>query len=184
MELIKLNNPEILELLASPENLRLIKEATGITEFEMPGEADREKQFEEIQMLINSEPTVIPPSVDPMMLQQMQMSGQMIPPEMMQAAQPQELPSVEIDPILDNHMLEGEICRAWLIGPAGRLAKVQNPLGYKNVLLHFKAHQEVMQMQQMQAAMTMAPQQNQPATEKPPSTPIQGESDAQRFTAS
>lgn len=185
MELIKLNNPEILQLLASPENLKLIKEATGINEFEMPGEADRQKQFEEIQMLINSEPTVIPPSVDPMMLEQMMASGQPVPPEMMQAAQPQELPSVEVDPILDNHALEAEICRSWLIGLAGRLAKTENPSGYKNVLLHFKAHQQVIQMQQMQqAAMTMGPQQNQPATEKPPSTPIQGESDAQRFTAS
>lgn len=179
MELIKLNNPELLQLLASPENMSLIKEAVGLTEFIMPGEADREKEFEDIQLLVTSEPIVIPPQVDPMMVQanpQMAMD-----PNIMQMMQPQELPSVEVDPELDNHAIAMEIDRAWLIGPAGRLAKQENPPGYKNVLLHFKAHQQAMQMQQMQASGMMAPP-GQPANEPPPPTPIQGESDAQRFT--
>ena len=180
MELIKLNNPEILQLLASPENLDLIKQAVGIDEFKMPGEADRQKQYEEIQQLLNSEPIVIPPAIDPMMIQQMQLSGQMIPPELIQQSQPQELPSVEVDVELDNHQIESEICRTWLIGPAGRLAKIENPPGYKNVLLHYKAH---MQAMQMQAVGMMGPA-GAPATGEPPSNPISEDSDAKRFTAS
>jgi hypothetical protein len=70
---------------------------------------------------------------------------------------PQEVPSVEVDPDLDNHMIGSEIDRNWLIGDAGRLAKIENPQGYKNVLLHYKMHKQFLAMQQMQAQMAMQP---------------------------
>lgn len=41
---------------------------------------------------------------------------------------------------MDNHQVEAAICKSWLISSAGRLAKKENPDGYKNVLLHMKAH--------------------------------------------
>jgi hypothetical protein len=75
-----------------------------------------------------------------------QMAGQQIQPE---------LPSVEIDPDFDVHPIEFEIVRKWANGEAGRQAKIDNPDGYKNVLLHGKLHlmeiQKAMMQQQMQA---------------------------------
>ena len=35
-----------------------------------------------------------------------------------------------------------EICKSWLVGDAGRIAKTENEAGYRNVLLHMKAHIE------------------------------------------
>ncbi len=66
------------------------------------------------------------------------------------AQEPQETPSVEIDVDVDNHQIEAAICKSWLISSAGRLAKKENPNGYKNVLLHMKAHMAIVN-QQMQA---------------------------------
>ena len=51
---------------------------------------------------------------------------------------PQRLPSVEPDMDVDNHQLEADICRRWLVSDAGRLCKLENPAGYENVLLHMK----------------------------------------------
>jgi len=56
------------------------------------------------------------------------------------ATPPPETPSVEIDVDVDNHQIEASICKSWLVSAAGRLAKQENPNGYKNVLLHMKAH--------------------------------------------
>jgi len=66
-----------------------------------------------------------------------------------QQLQPAERSSVEVDPDVDNHGAEASICRSWLIGEAGRLAKIENPEGYKNVLLHMKEHLQVIQQQMM-----------------------------------
>lgn len=159
MQLLNGGNEVILQMLGSPENLPFIANVVGLPEFVIPGEADRNKQYEEIQQLINSEPIVIP--ADPMI----QMGAEMgeVDPMM---AQPQELPSVEIDPELDNHQIEADICRNWLIGEAGRLAKIENPAGYKNVLLHMKQHMQIIQMQMMQQA--MAAQSMNGASGEPP----------------
>lgn len=108
------NNEDILAILGSPENLPIIRNALGLTDFFIPGENDRQKQYEEIKLLINSEP----------------MMGQ---------------PSVPVDPDIDNHAIQFEICRIWLISDAGRLTKMENPSGYENVLLHAKMHLMFMQ---------------------------------------
>jgi len=70
---------------------------------------------------------------------------------------PQELPSIEADFDVDNHPLEADICRRWLVGDAGRLCKLENPSGYKNVLLHMKMHKDMDMQKQMQQAMQMQP---------------------------
>lgn len=139
MDLLKLQNPEILKALADPENIKSLVEAIGLDDFTVPGEDDRQKQYEEIRLLINSEPISIP--ADPMMVMQAHANG-MPPP------QDTEQPSVEVDPDLDNHDIEAEVCRTYLVSDAGRLLKIENPLGYKNVLLHMKEH-----MKQIQASM-------------------------------
>jgi len=150
MELFQLNNDMVMQTLGSPENLPYLKRAIGLTDYVIPGEDDRQKQYEEIQLLVNSEPIMMPP--DPMMVEQAMMMGQdpsMIPPI--------ELPSIHADMDVDNHILEADICRRWLVSDAGRLAKLENPAGYKNVLLHMKMHKDMDMQMQMMMQQQMAP---------------------------
>lgn len=132
-ELLQSNNPEILALIAQPENLPLLYEALGISELYIPGEDDRAKQYDEIKQLLNSEPIEQPP--DPQAVMASVIDGAPEPP-------PNEVPSVEVDPIMDNHQIEFEICRKWAISEVGQLAKIENPAGYKNVLLHAMMHKQ------------------------------------------
>jgi hypothetical protein len=164
MELFQLNNPDIMQALASPENIPYLKKAIGLTDYIIPGEDDRQKQYEEIELLINSEPIQMPP--DPNMMMQAQQMGMPPPP-------PQMLPSIEVDPDVDNHALEADICRRWLVSDAGRLAKLENPPGYQNVLLHMKMHRDVMQNQMMgqQMMQQQPPQQQQAGQGSPPAPP-------------
>lgn len=141
LQLMQLNNPEILEALSAPENIEALRNVIGLTSFEVPGAADRQKQYEEIHQLVNSEPLMLPgmPIEDPM-------SGQMMPGE------EQELPSVEVEQFVDNHVIQAEICRAWLVSDAGRLAKMENPAGYRNVMLHLLEHIKIVSMSTPQSS--------------------------------
>lgn len=170
MQFMQLNNPAIMQAFASPENLPFIRKVIKIPEFRLPGEDDRQKQYEEINQLLAGEP---------------------IPSPTEEAEITIELPSVDIDELIDDHMVEAEICRGWLISAAGRLAKLENPTGYKNVLLHMKSHmdiirQNVMAQQQLAAAATeTTPDQESKTGNKPPkksnekNPKIEGEKDAQ-----
>jgi len=113
LQLMQLNNPAILQALTSPENLSLISSAIGIPEFKLPGEDDRNKQYEEIKLLANSSPIELPGM---------------------------EEPSVPIDPLIDNHMVHAEICRSYLVSDVGRQLKIDNEEGYRNILLHLERH--------------------------------------------
>lgn len=170
MRLMELNNVEIMAALTSPENLPFIRKIVKMPEFRLPGEDDRQKQYEEIQLLIQSEPIIIPP--DELQMAIAQQTGN---PAL---AQPTELPSVEVDPLVDNHEVEAVICRSWLVSEAGRLAKQENEAGYKNVLLHMKAHMDILAQQQMQQ---MAAAQAPPSNGKPnkPETPAKPKRDNQ-----
>ena len=143
MQLFQVNNQALTAAMLDPDNLPSIAKVVKIPEFKIPGEDDREKQNEEIVELVNGAP--VPPSPEEMQqFQQASIQGQQVPP-------PQEKSSVEIDVDIDNHAVEASVCKSWLIGPAGRLAKQENPNGYKNVLLHMKAHNaEVQKAQQAQ----------------------------------
>jgi hypothetical protein len=46
----------------------------------------------------------------------------------------------------DDHMIEMEVCKVWLNSSKGQKAKTNNPQGYQNVVLHWKAHQMMQQM--------------------------------------
>lgn len=163
-QLLQSANPEVLAVLGSPENLPIIREALGVTEFVVPGEDDRNKQYEEIKQLIVSEP-IITPGINPI-------TG--MPEE-------QEFPSVEIDPDVDNHAIEADICRRWLVSEPGRLSKIENEAGYRNVLLHMKMHMLVLQEQAMNQQMATAESTGTAPNEKPneldKSVPISGEGD-------
>lgn len=137
MTLLQATNPKIMEILNAPENAVLIHEALGLVDYYVPNEDDIIKQYDEIKLLLSSEP-IPSESVDPMTGQPMQI----------------ELPSVEIDPDYDNHVVEFEIVRKWVISEAGRQTKMDNPGGYKNVLLHGRLHLQM--IQQAQAAQQQA----------------------------
>ena len=160
MQLLQAANPEILAIIGAPENLPRIREAIGLTDFFVPGEDDREKQIDEIKLLLNSEPMP-----NPMFNPMDPMSG------------PPELPSVEVDPDYDNHDIEFQTVRKWVISEAGRQAKVDNEAGYRNVLLHGKMHQMIGQQMMMQQAMAGQGANPEQPTEPElnPEAPITGE---------
>lgn len=181
MRLMELNNEGIHIALASPENLPFIRKVVKMPEFVLPGEDDRTKQYEEIQQLLQGQPIPQPP--DPAMIQQAMAAG--IDPA---TIPPIELPSIQIDPEVDNNEVEGAICRAWAVSEAGRLAKIENPAGYKNVLLHGKQHNELamqqqMEMMQMQSGLqdqsetSAKPNKNPNPSKKKESSEIKGNSD-------
>jgi hypothetical protein len=135
MKLVEAQNPTLMSFISSPENITVLRDALGLIDFYAPGEDSVIKQYDEIKLLLNSEPIPNPNDIDGTM---------------------PELPSIEIDPIIDVHPIEFEIIRKWATSEAGRQAKMDNEPGYRNVLLHGKAH--YMQMQSPQPSM---PPQNQ-----------------------
>ena len=153
MKLLEAQNPLILEALTSPENIKNLAEAIGLDDFVVPGQADVDKQHEEIRLLINSEPIQEPPNDEQMMMAiEQDEDPSQIPPV--------DLPSIDIDYDLDNHQIESDICRSYLVSASGRLLKTENPAGYQNVLLHMKAHLEAIKqkmMEQAQMQMMMQP---------------------------
>jgi hypothetical protein len=168
MELFKMNNEALTALLMGPENLPFVKRAIGFDDFIIPDDADKQKEYEEIEQLVNSEPIQQPP--DPMMEQQAMMAGQPPPP-------PVNVPSVPADYDVDNHAIAADIDRRWLISDAGRLCKLENPAGYENVLLHMKMHKEMdmgKQMEEMQKQM-MAQQGMMPPPPAGPPPPDAGQ---------
>ena len=149
MQLIQLNNPAILESLGAPENLEILSNALGLNDFNLLGIHDREKQHEEIGLLTKSEPL---PQIN-------QMTGM-----------PEEVTSIMPEFEVDNHKIEIEICRDWCVGEIGRQVKIENPAGYKNVLLHMKVHNEMLQAQMMPPpGMMQQPNQNGQKPQGPPS---------------
>jgi hypothetical protein len=158
MQLLQAASPEILAIIGSPENLPIIRQAIGLTDFFVPGEDDRNHQYDEIKLLLNSEP--IPNPMDPMN---------------------PEVPSVDIDPIFENHAIEFEIVRKWAVSLAGQQAKTENEAGYRNVLLHGKLHYMQMQMSMMQQPQAPGDEKGAPPPEKSnpnelQEAPIMGES--------
>lgn len=155
MQLLQAANPEVLAILGAPENLPIIRDAIGLVDFFVPGEDDREKAQDDIKLLLNSTP--IP-------------TGDMMMPE---------TPSVPFDPVFDNPEIAFEIVRKWVISEAGRQAKVDNPEGYRNVLLYgtqlkqFMA-QQAMAAQAQQTESGAAPS-AKPNTTKTKEAPITGD---------
>lgn len=119
-------SPMIQQFLGAPENLPLLHEALGLVDFYVPGEDDVTKCYDNIKILLNSEPI---PTGDPQ-----------IP----------MVASVDIDPDFDNLQILFETVRKWVVSEAGRQAKILNEAGYQNVLLYGKAAKDQMQMQLMQ----------------------------------
>lgn len=116
MQLILSPNPSIIQMLMQPENLPVLREAIGLDNFYVPGADDVDKQWNEIAMLISSDPIETMDEMVPM------------------------APSVEIDVLMDTHPIHFEICRKWAVSEVGQYYKYNMPAQYQNVLLHAKQH--------------------------------------------
>jgi hypothetical protein len=146
MNMLTMNNPQLMAVMSDPENAGFIARVIGVPELYIPGDEDRNKQLMEIMQLIQEEPMEMPGmGVDPM-------TGQ--PPI-------QEQSSVQIDPDLDNHSIESEVCAVWLKSAVGQDMKQNKPAAYYNVLLHFKEHKQL-------AAQQMIPPPSQDGQQPPP----------------
>ncbi len=160
MQLLTNPNPMMQQLLAAPENLPLIHEALGLVDLYLPGEDDVIKCYENIKILLNSEPY---PTGDP---------------------QVPMVASVDIDPDFDNLQILFETVRKWAVSEAGRQSKIDNQAGYQNVLLYGKAAKSALEMQMMQQAMAN-PEGNGAAPPKKPNpntakeAPITGDQNVQ-----
>lgn len=146
MQMMQGGNPMVMDALMSPENIPMMKRAIGLNDFVIPGEDDRNKQYEEIKQLLLSEPIT-------------DETGQ-------------QAPSVDVDPNVDNNSIEADICRRWAVSDAGRLAKIENQAGYTNVLLHMKRHIDLQQaMSGMQQGPPQQPQGPNPNNQSPNQSP-------------
>lgn len=125
LNLIQMNNEDIAAVIRHPENAGLVASMIGVPELYIPGDDDRNKQLYEISRLIREEPIeALPSSINPTGI----------------------FSSIPVDPDVDNHEVEAEVCRAWLKSEVGLDAKETNPIGHANVLVHLKEHLFFIQM--------------------------------------
>jgi hypothetical protein len=129
LNLMNMKDPAIGAVLGHPENSSFMQQTLGLTDLFVPGADSRDKQLQEIQMLLKGEPMEFP-SLDPMM------------PMMM-------VSSVPVEPELDDHRVEAETCRTWLRSEVGQYVKQTNPAGYMNVYSHMKEHSQFEQQAMM-----------------------------------
>jgi len=115
LRLMDLRNPAIDAALYTPHNARIIKDALGLEDLVIPGEDQRVKQAREINELIKGEPDQLP-------------DGSFVP-------------SVGIDPEVDDHQVHIAVIKQFLVGTVGLDLKQTNPAGYANCLAHLRAHQ-------------------------------------------
>lgn len=166
MTLLQTGQPEILQIIGAPENLPQIRSALGLTEFYVPDEDEVIATYDDIKLLLNSEPMTIPP--DPVQEQLAQLNGMQPPP-------PMEVSSIEPDPDIDNPELRFRICRKWLISEAGRQAKMDNEAGYRNVLLYAKAQKMLLMPPPMAPDTNGAGNPEKPTNASLKNAPIQGD---------
>jgi hypothetical protein len=164
MQLMQTGIPEILQTIGAPENMPVLRESIGLIDFHLPGEDSRNKQHNEIKLLLQSEPIQQPP--DPMDMEMSAMQGLPEPP-------PIEVPSVEIDPDFDRHDIEFQVIVSWINSDEGQLAKMENPAGYRNVLLHGRMHKQMLMPPPVEEG--SAPTEKPNPKDKP--APIQEEND-------
>jgi hypothetical protein len=121
LQLIANPDPQLQNILGSPENLGLIKRLIGLEELVIPDEESRTKQYREISQLVQETPIV---SADPA------------------TGKETILPSILVDAFTDNHQVELETCKRWFSSDAGQSAKIDRPAGYANVRAHALQHQQ------------------------------------------
>lgn len=138
MSLFGLNMPEVNAALFHPANSQLLKESLAISNLYIPGEGNRNKQYFEIEELLENAPH--------------------------KDQQGNEVSSVQPDPE-DDDIVHIEICRTWLVSSEGLKQRVKNANGFRNVQLHMMAHE--MKQSQKTAAPGNTPAGKTPPTAAP-----------------
>jgi hypothetical protein len=165
-QLFGINDPVLQRALTEPANLGYIKNVLGLSEMVIPGEDSRNKQLREIQQLLASAPIIVPLAENVRATQgspaagatgDRQTGGANPAPTREASAGPTHespaanqsyalvLPSVPVDPLLDDHAVEFEECKRWANSEAGQSARMTNPAGFANVRAHTEAHLRAMQ---------------------------------------
>lgn len=153
LQLLQTGNPMLAGAVTDPENFDYFKSAHGLSGLKLPGEAARNKQFREIQLLVAATPIMQPtppqPVIDPTTGQPQvdPMTGQPImgPPGQV------EVSSIPVEKITDDHQMEFKACQIWLNSEEGDKTKAENPQAHRNVVLHGEEHYNAMlALQQMQ----------------------------------
>lgn len=120
LELLGMQNEFVNMILAHPENSYLAASILGFDELYIPGDNQRNKQLFEIAQLINQAPL-----------------------DMM-------TPSIPIEPSIDDAQVHIEVLKAFLTSEHGEALKLNNQMGYQNVVLHLQQHEFLLQQQMMQ----------------------------------
>jgi hypothetical protein len=154
MELMQSQDPYIQKIMGGTVNVKLTKRLLGLEQYVIPEEDSETKQYREISMMLQSQPTMVPgaPQMD-------QATGQpqMDPTGLPAVGQPTFAPSVPVDPQVDDNETEAEICKMWLNSQEGQSTKFTNPAGYANVRAHLLMHEEAVMQQAIQQAMLAGP---------------------------
>ncbi len=116
LQLLQSSDPYIQQLLAHPLNAEQVKNYIGAPGFILPEEDNRSKQFRELDQLLRAEPVFDP-------------------------ARRLWLPSVPVDPLVDDHVVHLQTLREWAVSDDGIQAKQGNPAGYANAMAHLLQHQ-------------------------------------------
>ncbi len=158
LRLVEANSALIQPAFESPSALRQMWRGVGITDFKLPGEIARQRQYQEIQQCLREQaPPAGPSTLDPM-------TGQPVPPP--------PTSSVPIDVEFDNHGVHWATGQEWMESDDAAAQKVNNPAGYLNARGHLLMHKAVMDQQAAQQAMQAAAAAAPPPEAPPP--PPQG----------
>jgi len=141
MTLLNMKNQSIDAALFHPENTSLIARILGLSELYIPGDEDRNKTLINIMELAKAAPLPGMPTIDPV-------TGAQIPGP--------EMPSIQIEPAVDNIPVAIETIKAFLNSMVGIELKRTLPLGYRNVVAYLTQYTTLQQQQMMQEQMAAA----------------------------
>ncbi len=126
-----------------PDNLKLVKQYSGLKDLIIPGAEARDKQLREIEQLLNE-----PPIPDQSQMVQYEQGAQQMMAQGQQPPLPPMTCSVPIDVDWDFHKAEMDKVQEWLNSDAcSEQQRKGNVLGIQNVKLHGAAHRQALQAQ-------------------------------------
>lgn len=139
-------DPLFMAVAQIPENLERTFQYLGLSDYEVPGEDQRIKTHKNIDELLQEQPQ----------------QGQAPPnPQTPEQAQPQMLPSMVPDQLVDNLPIVIATVKKWLISEKGMEAKQTNQPGYQNVYLYLKAADSMQKMEELKKAFAAQASQGQ-----------------------
>jgi hypothetical protein len=177
-QLMASSDPLIQQALADPANIGFVKSVLGLSELVVPGEDSRNKQLREIDLLMAGAPVPVGQASACLGLpgegenensandsadawgrfnsnsaaRELNGKADRLKPVLLE-------PSVPVDLLFDNHVVELEECRRWANSDAGQIAHVENPAGFANVKAHAEAHLRAVGL--AYSAQQVQPNQNQ-----------------------